>query len=128
GAESANAEPLEREIGDQRLRLRVGEHAPNLLRVDFGVTEPALLHQPQQLLIGPAAPEEERQSPGELELVDRIHGSGLEPPGRTAGLSAVEKLRAHEYGHEPLLYPRLEPARFTSGTVEGEQRLEICFR
>src|SRR5690606_3271631 len=49
-------------------------------------------------------------------------------PGRTAGLSAVEKLRAHEYGHEPLLYPRLEPARFTSGTVEGEQRLEIGFR
>src|SRR5262249_20620444 len=40
--EFAKAEPLAREVGRQRLGLRIGQHAASLLLEDFGVLEPAL--------------------------------------------------------------------------------------
>src|SRR5690606_7003934 len=127
GGEAAKTEPLEREVGDQGLRPGIGQHALDLSGVDLRVAEGALLRKLEQLVVRPAAPQEERQARRELDVVDRIDVPRLEIRARLR-LDPIEELRAREDGHQPLLDARLEPAGLAARAVKRQQRLEVGVR
>ena len=65
----AQAQPLEREIRRQRLRTRVRQHARTCLAsIAASLSPPAA--RPPQLIVGQAAPEEERKPGSELQIRD----------------------------------------------------------
>ena len=49
-------------------RARIGEHSARLLLELLGPAQPAANRRIEQLIVGDAAPEEERESRGELEI------------------------------------------------------------
>src|SRR5690606_16946495 len=71
-AQVAHGEPLEREARDERPRAGILEHAANLGFVDAGLAKPPLLREREQRIVRTAAPQEERQPPRELDVVDLV--------------------------------------------------------
>ena len=69
--ELLDVEPLEREVFDERLRALVGQHSFHLCGQNTRVSESRCFGQLEQLLIGQAAPQEERQPRRELEVAQR---------------------------------------------------------
>src|SRR6185503_1931671 len=74
------------------------------------------------------APEEERQTPCELEVADRVHGAGREVGRWRAGFGAIQKLRAREDRHQALLDTRLEAALLPALRVELERGRNVLVR
>ena len=72
-------QPLRREVRDEGPGPLVGDHPAHLLIEDRRLLQLALLGQLQQLVVGHAAPEEERQPRREREIVDAVRPS----PGAT---------------------------------------------
>ncbi len=54
--QAANAEPLVRKIGHERLGTGVFKHAADLPRIDFGLAELAAFRECQKLVVGTLAP------------------------------------------------------------------------
>ena len=121
--EIAQVEPLAGEIGDDRVRLGVGEHPPHLLLEDCWRVEPPPAREIQELIVGNAAPDEERQSRRELEiryLVDRL--------GRRAGrigFDVKSKLRTCQNPLKCRSNASLEVAFGSARPIEPEQALEV---
>ncbi len=61
-------QPLPGEVLDERLRARIGEHAPDLLLQHRSILQLAALRGRQQLIIGNAAPEKERQPARQFDV------------------------------------------------------------
>src|SRR5262249_35722920 len=59
-------QPIENEALYQRVRTRVGHHAPHLLLQDGRVVELSVRCESEQLLVGDAAPEEKGEPGGDL--------------------------------------------------------------
>ena len=78
----ANFQPLEREVGGQCLRARVGQHAADLMLQRFGIVQFALLGRGEQFLVGNAAPQEERQARRQFDAVQPVNAAGLGVGGR----------------------------------------------
>ncbi len=56
GVEVAQVQPLAREVGDERIGARIGDHAPHLALELRGLAQRAALGGAQQLVVGDAAP------------------------------------------------------------------------
>src|SRR5690606_40867768 len=56
--DAAHVEPLEREVRDERARLRVFQHPPHLPREHAGLRKAPLLGKLEQLVVRDAAPQE----------------------------------------------------------------------
>ena len=65
-------EPAEREIRHQRLGLRSGQHTPHLGVQYAGTSQLALVRKLEQFIVGGPLPQEERQTRGQLQIVQRI--------------------------------------------------------
>ena len=92
--EIAQVQPLLGEVGDQRLRSRVCQHPLDLLFEHGGIFQLALARERQQLVVGKAAPEKERQPRRQREVVQPIDGVRREL--RRVGFEAHQELRTRE--------------------------------
>ena len=61
---------------DERVGLRIGQHPPHLLLEHRRLVQLALRGEVEQLVVGNAAPEEERQPRRQLEIADAVHRAG----------------------------------------------------
>ncbi len=103
--------------------LGSGEHALNFCGQYGPVPQPALLRDAQQVIVRNAAPEEERQPRGELDIADAMDRTC----GDTGGIpfSAEHELRARQYGAQRRLDALLEVTFTARGSVEGKQAFDI---
>ena len=62
GLQRPHTQPLAGEVGDQRIGLRIGQHAPHLLLQHRRVLQLALRGEVEQFIVRHAAPQEERQA------------------------------------------------------------------
>ena len=62
GFDVAQEQPLGGEVGHQRAAARIGEHARHLAAQDFGLAQRSRGSRIQQLVVGHAGPEEEREA------------------------------------------------------------------
>src|SRR5262249_8410368 len=115
----AQEQPLRREIGDERLRSRVGEHAPHLCIEYFRIFQTPGDRGIEQLVIRNAAPQEERQARREIEIADAIDRAGGNVGGRT--LEAEQELRADEQPLDRLLNAAIESALLAARFIERQQ-------
>src|SRR5690606_18421508 len=121
--EVPQVEPLTREVLDERRGLRIREHARHLGGKHLRPAELAALRDLEQLVVGDAAPDEERQAARELDVAD---GVGL--AGRNAlGLrfEPERERRAREYPAERELDPAFEPGRSAALVEERHQPFDI---
>ena len=122
----ARLQPLAEEVVDQRsARARIGEHASHLLIEHAGLAQLARDREVEQLVVRNAAPQEERQTRGELDVGETIRGSGSDFAG--IGLDAEQKIRADQQTLERRADAVVEiSARRT--LIEAHQRLDIVCR
>src|SRR5262249_8598413 len=91
----AHIEPLSGEVADQRLRSRIVQHAPHLLRQHGGIFQLALLRQSEELVVRDAAPQEERETGSQFDIADAVNtarGAAL-----WIVLDAEEKIRRDQH-------------------------------
>ncbi len=72
GVQAAEVQPLAGEVHHELLGSRVGQHAKRLALQHFGVAELVVYGQIHQLVVGDAAPQEERQAIGEFDIADPV--------------------------------------------------------
>ena len=77
-----------------RRRSRIGEHAGQLTIEDTRHAQPAAAGQIDQLVVGQAAPEKEREPRRELVAAERMALAVVRRGGRNG---AVQKIRAREH-------------------------------
>src|SRR5690606_5019487 len=85
--------------------------------------EAPLFRRHQQLVIGQAAPQEERQARRELEIAD--------PPSlfsRPIVLGEVDEMRAHEYRAQLIANAGLEIGGLAARLVEDQQLVDVLHR
>ena len=104
-------------------RTRVGQHALDLLLQNLGLLQLAGGGDVQQLVVGDAAPQKERKARGQLEIADRVNGSGSR--ARRIALDAIEKLRTDQQAFESPLDAEIEVPFLAAVVVEREQRGDI---
>ena len=101
--------------------LRIGQHPPDLALEHRRILELALRRDAQQLVVGNAAPQEERQPRRELEIADRIDRAGRDAAAdrarRGTGTSGWSSMNAQR-----VLDAGVEGAVLAAGLVEAEQR------
>ena len=119
----AQEQPLRREIRDERVGARVGEHSPDLPLERVGILQPATRRNAQQLIVRNAAPEKERQPRGQLEIghSERCAGRRL----RRLALEPEEELRIDENASDRPLDAELERL-LTPGAIELEQHVDVA--
>ena len=78
----------------KRVGAPVGQHAPHLLRQHGRVLQLPARRDVEQLVVGNAPPQEERQPRGQLEIADPVGGAGR-GAGRLA-LDAEQELRRRQ--------------------------------
>ena len=113
--ELAQAEPLRREVRDERVGFRVREHAADLALEHRRLRKLAGRGRREQRLVGDAAPEEERQARRELDVADAI-----DRPRRQIGrlgLEAEDELGIDEHARDGALNAGVERA-FARGPAE----------
>ena len=124
GLHAANVQPLPREVFDERVRARVGDHPLDLLLEHLGVVQTTLRGKLDQLLVRDAAPEEEREARGELQIADPVRRPRRRP-GRL-DLRSIDELRIREDALHHGLDAVIEAAAFfTSGLEEAHHRLDV---
>src|SRR5262249_35710304 len=122
--------PLAGEVRDDRIGLRIPQHPAHLPCKLALVLQRAALGYAQQLVVGNAAPEEEGQPRGKLEIAHRIPGTA----GHAALLlEAEQELRARQDASnrhlnasvEPSLRAPLLPERKQHGQIRLAERAPI---
>ena len=119
----AQEQPLSREIADQRPRARILQHPPDLLLEHRGILELALLGGLQELLVGNAAPQEERQARRQLEVADAIRGARGNV--RRIALEPEHEVRVRQNPAQRHLDALVEVPALAAGAVEGQQRRDV---
>ena len=119
-------QPLRGEVRDERPGARIGEHAAHLPLENHRLVQLARDRHIQQLVVRDAAPQEERQARGEIQVAHAIDGTG----SRAGGIlfDAEEEMRAHQHGGERHLDAGVEVAIGTGLPVERERPLQIRVR
>ena len=116
-------EPLAGEVLDERVRARVVEHAPHLLAQRRGLVELVVDGEREQLVVGDAAPEEERQPRGELDVAQPVDLAGRDVVG--GALEAEHELGGRENSAQRHLDAGLEAALLATDGVEIHQRRQL---
>src|SRR5690606_26324599 len=122
GIEIVEIEPAQREIRDEAVRARIVEHPPDLSIEHVALAELAGLGEPKQLVVGPAAPEEEGEARRELDIAQREPGFGVGPRHDPA----VEEIGAREHGRDEVLDAFVEAAGpLAAGLEERHQAVDV---
>ncbi len=111
-----------------KLLTRLRERGSASIRSDLslehlGLAQLAALRQVEQLVVRDAAPEEERQARGELDVRDAV-GRVRRDAGRV-GLDAEEELRVHQHRAQGHLDPRVEVPLRAGTPVQLHRLLEV---
>ena len=110
----------------QLLRPRILEHPPDLLFQNGVFVQLILAGQLQQLVVGDAAPQEERQARGQFQIGDAIDLAGGQI-GRL-GLAAEHKFGVRQDPAQRHLDPVVETAFIPSALVEAHQDFGVLIR
>ena len=122
----AHLQPLSDEIVHEPRRPPVGQHAAHLLREHGWILQLAARGDVEELVIGDALPEEERQPRGQLQIAQPI-GGPWRGGGRLA-FDAEQELRQRQQRFQGALDARIEVALAAAFPVDVEQRLDIALR
>ena len=95
--EAVEAQPLPEKLRREPARLRVGRHAPHLLRQQRGLGQLAGGGGAAQLIVGDGCPQKEAQAARQLPVVERLFRCARD------GLHAVEKRRRDQHACEQRL-------------------------
>ena len=120
-------QPLKREVCHQRFRFRIREQPFHLLIENFRIGQFSFRRGIEKLFVRQPAPEEERQTRRQIDIVDAIRIL-REMLGN--GFSAIQELRARKNRRQRVSNARIEifvlPGRF----IKGHRRCEIvvCYR
>ena len=122
--EVAQLQPLTHEVLDHGVGTSIGDQAPHLRLEHVRLAQLALLGETEQLVVGDARPEEERQSRRELDIADLVIGPGRHV-GRVA-LDAEQEPGAHEHARHGRANTAVEIAAIgTRVVVERERRGDV---
>ena len=117
-------QPLPGEILDQRVRLRVGQHPPGLLREHGRRLQRALRRHPQELVVGNAAPEEERQARRQFEVAEPVDAAHRDVRG--IAFHPEDEFRTGQNAAQREIDAAVERARFLAAArVEVQQDLHV---
>ncbi len=119
----AQEEPLPGEVAHERGEPIVGHHAADLAIEHGRVAQPPLFRQPQQFLVGNAAPQEKREPRGELDITDAIRRIGRN--ARWIGFDAQQELGADEQTLQRVIDAFIKATACRAGAIERHQRLHI---
>ena len=127
--DAAQVEPLSREVAHQRvLGPGIGQHAAHLLFQDRRIGELPPLGQRQQAVVGDAAPQEERQARGDLQVAQAVGALAARQVDRFA-VDAQQEVRIDQDALETVLDAGLEAAAVAPARVEErQQRLAVARR
>ena len=118
---------MAREILDERARFRISEHASDLRLENRGVFQFRPSRQIQKFIVRNAAPEEERETGGQLQVAQSICGAGLGICW--VALDSEQELRIDEKALDSALNAGVEcsrSARALAFAIEANQRLDIA--
>ena len=101
----------------------MGKHSPDLRFQDTWSPELSARRDIEQLIIRDAAPQEERQPGGQLEIADQV--DGIRWGSRGIAFDAEQELRRHQESRQRLLDAALEAPLTSTGPVEPQQRLDV---
>ncbi len=116
-------EPLPREVLDHRLGARVGQHPLHLSLERGGIPELAALRRREQHIVRDAAPQEEGEPRGDVEIRQRVDRAGLQI-GRL-GFEPEDERRAAQHEPQRELDAAFEVAVPPLVVVEREQPVEL---
>ena len=102
---------------------RIGQHAPHLRRQHRAILQLSLLRSREQLFVGNAAPQEERQPRGELEVANPI--GGARGRFRSVAFDAEEELRIDENAGQRLLDAAVKRPVPAPVAIKRHQRLDV---
>ena len=119
----ADVQPLAGEVVDQRLRARVGQHPLHLPLQHVRVAQLPRDGQIQQLVVRDAAPEEEREARGQLQVGYGVGRTGLDR-GRLV-LEPEQEARADQDAAHGQLDTCLEAAPCRPVAVQAERDPEV---
>jgi hypothetical protein len=122
--DSADAQPLERKVGDERSGPGIGQQPADLSFEDRGVAEPAFLGHVEQRVVGYPTGDEEREARREIEVGDSVDGAGRDVFRKSFG--AEQELRTGQNRGQPVPDGVVEIAGLACDPVERERRLEIA--
>ena len=125
-AEVPQMEPLTGKVADEGKRTRVGEQAAHLLAQDGRLAQTPLARHLQQLVVGNAAPEKERQTRRELEVRDAVRAASCD--GGRFSLGSKHEGRTREDAAQPELHPHLEGAVGATLFVGRHQLRDLTVR
>ena len=122
----AQLQPLIHEVVDEHRRTWVGDHPPHLLVQHGRVRQLPTGGHVEKLVIGDAAPQEERQPRRELDVGEAMDGC-------TRGVDRItlyteEEIRADEQTHEGDLDAGFEVTLVTPAPVELHERIDVFGR
>ena len=115
-ADPTQRQPLADEIVHERRRAPIGQHAPHLPLEHTRLGERAAGCDVEQLVVGEAAPEEERHPRSELEVAEPVGGARCHAV--RVALDAEQELRVDQDAFERRLDARLEATLGAAGLVE----------
>ena len=116
-------EPLPAEVVDERLRARIGQHAADLPSEHIRVAQVAALGGGEELVVRDAAPQEEGQARGQLDVRHRIGRAGRDV--FRVRFAAEQEVRAHQNAAQRHFYSRVEVALRATLPVEVEQHRHV---
>ena len=119
----AQVEPLAGEVGHQRIRARVRQHAPGLLREHRRVPQAALPGQREELVVRDAAPQEEGEPRGQRPVVQLVRRGRPDVP--RVGLQPEQERRTDQHARQRALDAAVEAAAAAPVLVEVHQDAQL---
>src|SRR5690606_31199661 len=101
---------------------RIAEPPPNLHAALLRLAELAGSREPEQLVVGAAAPKKERAARRKLDVAQRELGAVRPGPRLDA---AIQKIGAREHGRDEMLDARVESTEAAAGLEERHQTVDI---
>ncbi len=124
GLHAAHVQPLPREVLDERVRARVRDHPLDLLLEHRGVVQAPFGGELNQLLVRDAAPQEEREPRGQLEVADAVSRPCRDL--RRLDLGPVDELRIGEDALHGGLDAVIEASAFVAaGSKERHHLVDV---
>ncbi len=114
--QAVHVQPLEGEVGHQGVGAWVRQKAAHLLFQHGRPMKLAACSQPNQLLVGRPAPQEERQPRSEIRIAQAILGARRKPRRRLVG--AIQEFGTDQDRHQPFANAGVEAAGAATVGIE----------
>src|SRR5580658_3578811 len=116
-------QPLAGEVGAERFRSRVGQHALDLFLERQRIVEFALAGGGEKLIVGRAAPQEERKARGQFQIANTEIPSGRRVRGNA--LEAEDEFRIRYHRLNGRADSAFEIALIAARLVEIQQLFQV---